>query len=84
MIVSLDALEIGRTYEAQLDDDGRPVLTEVVTRGRKRALSGDQIIAARALRALGYKITRITDILNERQGLFGVSPTAVRTALFGR
>ena len=44
---------VGRTYKVVLADDNLPVLEPVETRGRPRGLSGEQVIAARALRNCG-------------------------------
>lgn len=76
-ISSINALEIGRSYKAVLDGEGRPALEPVVTPGRPRALAEGQIIAARALRDLGWPVTRVAATLE-------VSHRAVSTALAGR
>ena len=76
-VTSLNALEIGKTYEAIIGDDGQPALQVVVTRGRPRRLSNEQIIAARALRAMGMSYSQIGEIVDASEG-------AVRTALGAR
>lgn len=71
---TISAVEIGKSYRAVLDENGEPALELIRTRGMPRALSGDQIIAARALRKLGKTYAEIGAILDVSQG-------AVATAL---
>jgi hypothetical protein len=68
---------VGRTYKVVLADDNLPVLEPVETRGRPRGLSGEQVIAARALRNCGRTEEFIADALECSRG-------AVQTALGGR
>jgi transposase len=82
-VTSMTALEIGKTYHAILSDDGQPALELVVTRGRPRGLSNEQIIAARALRALGRTYADIAAAVSGKDGV-RVSGGAVRTALGAR
>ena len=84
-ITSLTALEIGRRYDAIPGQDGQPVLQVIVTRGQPRALLGNQIIAARALRELGASYQGIADVLNDLDPdrPRPISHLAVKTALTG-
>lgn len=66
--------EIGREYRAVVGSDGLPALERIEGRGRPRGLTGEQVIAARALRNLGKPLQHIATALDASIG-------AVRTAL---
>jgi len=64
---------VGKTYKVVLGPDNLPALQLVETRGRPRALTGEQVIAARALRKSGMTLEAIAKVLSASVG-------AVRTA----
>ena len=77
LVTELDQLHIGRSYTAVIDKEtGRPALERVITRGRPRGLTGDQLAAARAMRRVGVTIDTISEVL-------GVSYQAAWTAIGG-
>lgn len=68
LLTSVDQVHIGRTYKATLDENGNPALEEVVTRGRKRGLEGEQLAAARAMRKCGVAYRVIAESLETSEG----------------
>lgn len=74
LIASIHHVEIGREYLALVGPDGLPALEKLEGRGRPRGLTGEQVIAARALRSLDKTYNEISQVLE-------VSIGAVRTAL---
>lgn len=74
LILSLHQAEIGREYRVVAGPEGLPALERLEGRGRPRGLSGEQVIAARALRAIGKSLAEIACVLNTSIG-------SVRTAL---
>lgn len=69
--------DVGRTYKVVLANDNLPVLELVEDRGRPRGLTGEQVIACRALRNLGRTQQYIATALKVSRG-------AVQTALGSR
>lgn len=74
LIDSIHHVEIGREYLALVGPNGLPALEKLEGRGRPRGLTGEQVIAARALRNLNRTLSEIANVLE-------VSIGAVRTAL---
>ena len=74
LVDSIHHVEIGREYLALVGPDGLPALEKLEGRGRPRGLTGEQVIAARALRNLDKTYNEISQVLE-------VSIGAVRTAL---
>lgn len=74
LVSSIHHVQVGRVYEALVGPDGLPVLKVIEGRGRPRGLTGEQVIAARALRNLGKTLEEIATVLDTSIG-------AVRTAI---
>lgn len=74
LLKSVHHVHIGREYKAVIGPDGLPALEVIEGRGRPRGLTGEEVIAARALKNLGFATTRISKVLNKGRG-------ATRTAL---
>lgn len=73
VISSILQAEVGREYRVVAGPDGQPALERLEGRGRPRGLTGDQVVAARALRAIGKSLYEIACILDTSIG-------SVRTA----
>ena len=72
-IKSIHHVKIGREYRAVVGLDGLPALELVERRGRPRSLTGEEVIAARALKNLGHTQKSVAKALRTSVG-------AVRTA----
>lgn len=73
LIRNIHHAHLGREYRVVMAEDNLPALELIEGRGRPRSLTGEQVIAARALKNAGLTMQRIAETL-------GCSYKAVRTA----
>lgn len=77
LIRNIHHAHVGRSYKVVVAEDNLPALELIEGRGRPRGLTGEEVIACRALANCGRTQAFIAEAL-------GCSRGAVQTALGGR